>query len=155
MKNKDFTSILELTPDAIRKRQKTRGWALSFVGLIVYGILRLFRCKPKEYYGICPYFEIGDNWGGLEMGWFFICCRNASESTKMHEVGHGIQNAGVGGLRMLCLSIGSALRYWARELFGAKTPYDSWWFEGQATELGTKYVNRIKETDNHETENRH
>lgn len=56
---------------------------------------------------------------------------------------------------MLCFSIGSALRYWARELFGAKTPYDSWWFEGQATELGTKYVNRIKETDNHETENRH
>lgn len=90
MKHKDFTSILELPPDALRKRQKTKGWALSFVGLIVYGILRLFRCKPKEYYGICPYFEIGENWGGLEMGWFFICCRNASENTKMHEVGHGI-----------------------------------------------------------------
>lgn len=38
-----------------------------------------------------------------------------------------------------------ALRYWKRELFGAKTPYDSWWFEGQATELGNRYVISIKE----------
>lgn len=151
MKNKDYSRILALPPDEIRKRQKSKGWALSFVGLIVYGILRLFRFKPKDYYGICPYFEIGKDWGGLELGWFFICCRNASEHTKMHEVGHGIQNATFGGLRMLCLSIGSALRYWKRELFGAKTSYDSWWFEGQATELGTKYVNLIKEKHKNET----
>ncbi|MBR4043448.1 MAG: hypothetical protein IKJ10_02220 [Bacteroidaceae bacterium] len=155
MKNYDFTSILTLSPEELRRRQKTKGWALSFVGLIVYGILRLFRCKPKDYHGICPYFEIGKGWGGLELGWFFICCKGASEHTKMHEVGHGIQNAAVGGLRMLCLSIGSALRYWKRELFGAKTPYDSWWFEGQATDLGRKYVNLIKENKNHETENHH
>ena len=25
------------------------------------------------------------------------------------------------------------------------TQYDSWWFEGQTTELGNEYVNRIKE----------
>ena len=151
MKSKDYSHILALPPDEIRKRQKSKGWALSFVGLIVYGILRLFRFKPKDYYGICPYFEIGKDWGGLELGWFFICCRNASEHTKMHEVGHGIQNAAFGGLRMLCLSIGSALRYWKRELFGAKTSYDFWWFEGQATELGTKYVNLIKEKHKNET----
>jgi hypothetical protein len=45
---------------------------------------------------------------------------------------------------MLALSIGSVARYWYREIFGAKTPYDSWWFEGQATELGTKYVKNRK-----------
>lgn len=151
MKSKNYSHILALPPDEIRKRQKSKGWAMSFVGLVVYGILRLFRFKPKDYYGICPYFEIGKDWGGLELGWFFICCRNASEHTKMHEVGHGIQNAAFGGLRMLCLSIGSALRYWKRELFGAKTSYDSWWFEGQATELGTKYVNLIKEKHKNET----
>lgn len=155
MKSKDYSHILALPPDEIRKRQKSKGWALSFVGLIVYGILRLFRFKPKDYYGICPYFEIGKDWGGLELGWFFICCRNASERTKMHEVGHGLQNAAFGGLRMLCLSIGSALRYWKRELFGAKTSYDSWWFEGQATNLGTKYVNLIKEKHKNETQNHH
>ena len=89
MKHKNYTEILSLPPDALKKRQKTKGWALSFVGLIVYGILRLFRCK------------------------------------------HGIQNAAVGGLRMLFFSICSAIRYWKRELFGAKTSYDSWWFEAQ------------------------
>ena len=77
MKHKNYTEILSLPPDALKKRQKTKGWALSFVGLIVYGILRLLRCKPRDYLGICPYFEIGKNWGGLEMGWFFICCKRA------------------------------------------------------------------------------
>lgn len=79
------------------------------------------------------------------MGWFFICGKGESDSLKNHEVGHSIQNAAFGGLKMLGLSICSALRYWKRELFGAKTPYDSWWFEGQATELGNRYVNSIKE----------
>ena len=45
---------------------------------------------------------------------------------------------------MLALSLGSVARYWYREIFGAKTPYDAWWFEGQATELGTKYVKNRK-----------
>ena len=80
------------------------------------------------------------------MGWFFICSKDSNEELKNHEVGHGIQNAAFGGLRMLMLSIGSALRYRWREIFSAKTPYDSWWFEGQATELGTQYVNSIKES---------
>ena len=80
MKHKNYTEILSLPPDALKKRQKTKGWALSFVGLIVYGILRLFRCKPRDYLGICPYFEIGKNWGGLEMGWFFICCKSRSRA---------------------------------------------------------------------------
>lgn len=145
MRNTDYSNILKQSPDTIRKMQRTKGWALSFTGLIVYGALRLFGCKPKDYYGICKYFEIGKNWGGLEMGWFFICGKGESDSLKNHEVGHSIQNAAFGGLKMLGLSICSALRYWKRELFGAKTPYDSWWFEGQATELGNRYVNSIKE----------
>ena len=56
---------------------------------------------------------------------------------------------------MLFFSICSAFRYWKRELFGAKTPYDAWWFEAQATELGNQYVNQIKENNRNETENRH
>ena len=144
MKNTDFTPYLAMAPDELRKRQWTKGWALSFIGLIVYAVLRLFGQKPKDYKGICPYFEIGKNWGGLEMGWFFICCKNCGDATKRHEVGHGVQNAAVGGLTMLAYSIGSAARYWWREIFGAKTPYDSWFFEGDATRLGTEYVRNIK-----------
>lgn len=133
-----------MTIETFRKQQWKKGWALSTVGLVVYGVLRVFK-KPKDYYGICPYFEIGKNWGGLEMGWFFICGKNASEHIKNHEVGHGIQNATIGGLKMLGLSIGSACRYWWRAIFGAKVAYDEWWFEGQATELGTEFVERVKE----------
>lgn len=142
MKTKNYTEYLNMTPEELRKLQKTRGWLLSFVGLVVYGMLRLFGCKPKDYHGICQYFEIGESWGGLELGWFFICSKDVGEHTKMHEVGHNIQNAAVGGFRMAFLCIGSAIRYWVRRIFGAKTPYDSWWFEGQATSLGTEYVQK-------------
>ena len=31
MKHKNYTEILSLPPDALKKRQKTKGWALSFV----------------------------------------------------------------------------------------------------------------------------
>lgn len=144
MKRADFTPYLTMTPTELRKRQWTKGWALSFIGLIVYSVLRLFGQKPKEYKGICPYFEIGKHWGGLEMGWFFICCKNCSDATKRHEVGHGIQNAAVGGLTMLAYSFGSAIRYWYRRIFNINTPYDSWFFEGDATRLGTEYVNNIE-----------
>lgn len=140
MKSTNFTPYLAMTPSELRKRQWTKGLAPSLIGFIVYGILRLFRQNPKDYKGICPYFEIGKSWGGLEMGWFFVCCKDCSDATKRHEVGHLVQAASIGGLKMLGLSICSAVRYWWRRIFGAKTPYDSWWFEGQATQLGKQYV---------------
>ena len=146
MKNIDFSPYLIMTPDELRRHQWRKGWALSMVGLIVYCGLRLFGQQPKSYKGICPYFEIGKNWGGVTMGWFFICCKNCGDSTKRHEVGHLVQSASIGGLKMLGLSIGSAIRYWWRRVFGAKMPYDSWWFEGQATYLGNQYV-KLHETD--------
>lgn len=145
MKNKDYTQFLTMTPAEFRKRNRTKGWALSAIGFIVYAVLRLFGQKPKDYKGICPYFEIGKNWGGFSMGWFFVCCKNCGDVTKRHEVGHGVQNAAVGGLRMLGYSIGSVARYCWRRIFGAKTLYDSWFFEGDATRLGTEYVRHIEQ----------
>ena len=144
MKNVKFARNLAITPVEFRRLQWTKGWALSLVGAVVYGILRLFGQTPKNYHGICPYFQIGNSWGGASFGWFFICCKDCSESLKYHEIGHGIQNAAVGGLTMLAYCIASAARYWWRELFGAKTSYDSWFFEGDATRLGTEYVRNIK-----------
>ena len=32
MKNTDYSGILIQSPETIRKRQRTKGWALSFVG---------------------------------------------------------------------------------------------------------------------------
>lgn len=140
MKNKDYTNILNQEPFELIKLQKNNGKPLSLIGDIIYSVLSSMGYKPKDFYDICSYFEIGENWGGLSLGWFFICCKDSSESLKCHEVGHTLQNANIGGYKMLFLSLGSVARYWYREIFGITTPYDSWWFEGQATELGTKYV---------------
>lgn len=145
MKNTDFTPYIIMSPIELRRYQKKQGWALSLVGLIIYGVLRLFRQNPKDYKGICQYFEIGKGWGGFSVGWFFVCCKDAGEHTKNHEVGHLIQNAAVGGLTMVAYSIGSALRYWRHTIFGSNQPYDSWFFEGDATRIGTQYVRYIEE----------
>ncbi len=144
IKNVNVQSAAFPSKSEFQKLQWRKGWALSFIGLFVYAFLRLIGKKPKEYYGVCKYFEIGKGWGGFEMGWFFVCCSDATEHVKSHEVGHGIQNANVGGLRMLGCSIGSMLRYWYREITHPKTAYDSWWFEGNATALGSEYIKRIK-----------
>ena len=148
MKNIDIEQYLNMPPEALIKLQKKRGWALCFIGYVFYGVLRLFGAKPNNYKGICPYFEIGKNWGGMELGWFFICGKNSSEQLKDHEVGHGIQNTAVGGLTMLCYSIGSAARYWWRRIFKSKTSYDSWFFEGDATKFGAEYVAKYGKEEN-------
>lgn len=149
MQNTDFTEYLKMSPEELLKLQKSRGWALSSIGNLVYKILRR-KHEPKNYKGICEYFEVEGSGWGLEMGWFFICTKGSSDALKNHEVGHLIQNAAVGGLQMLFLSIGSMIRFWWRRVFKPKTGYYDWWFEGQASELGDKYVNRIianKEND--------
>lgn len=139
MKFEDIKST-DLTVEQLQKRQWTRGLPLSLIGCVVYAVLRLCGCKPKDYQGICKYFEIGHNWGGFEMGWFFVCAKNSNDSLKNHEVGHGVQNATVGGFRMVFYCMCSALRYWWRIIVPPKTHYDAWWFEAQATSLGHEFV---------------
>ena len=143
-KYNNYDHILQMEPNELLQLKRKNGLAFSLIGDIVYLILCLLGYQQKMFYDICPYFEVGKGWGGLSLGWFFICCEGSSESLKCHEVGHTIQNANIEGWKMLVLSLGSVARYWYREIFGAITPYDSWWFEGQATELGTKYVKNRK-----------
>ena len=137
-------SVNNLTLAQLQDDCVTKGWLLSAVGLVVYGCLRLIGKKPKDYYGICPYFVIGKWWGGVSFGWFFITDKVESEKAMKHEVGHIVQNTLVGGIPMMFYSLGSFARYCKREIFGAKTPYDSWWFEAQATQLGTAFVEKVK-----------
>lgn len=141
MNDIDYTNILNKQPPELFQLQKTNGKPLSFIGDIVYLILCLLGYQQKMFYNISPYFEIGKGWGGLSLGWFFICCKDASEKTKCHELGHTLQNANIGGWKMFGLSLLSVVRYWYYDLFNIDwSTYYSWWFEGQATELGTKYV---------------
>ena len=121
-------------------RQFTRGLPLSFFGVFVYAALRLIGKRPVRYRGICDCFEIGEKWGGFALGFFFVTEKGGSERLRAHEYGHCIANASVGGFRMLACSVASAVRY-RRHIFREKhgkpvEPYEQWWFERQASELG-------------------
>jgi len=126
----------------------TWGIIMTLVGLVVAGVLLLAGKRPTKH-GWCYRFEVGEGWGGLELGIIFITDKTADEETKNHEFGHAIQNCYFGPFMPVLVCIPSAIRYWYRELkYYAKdltppTEYDDIWFEGQATELGTKYIEKI------------
>jgi hypothetical protein len=98
--------------------QCTWGFIMTFIGAIAALGLIIAGHKPKTM-GPTVYFEVGENWGGVELGGFFLCCKNAGEHTKFHECGHGLQNIIWGPLMPFVVCIPSAARYW---LFNFKTP---------------------------------
>lgn len=88
----------------------TWGGIMSIIGLVVLLITLPFG-KIEIYHGRL-YKRIGDNWGGLELGCFFLCDNQCGEHTLAHEVGHGLQNCIWGPLFPFVIGIPSALRYW-------------------------------------------
>ena len=127
----------------------TWGLPITLIGAVVALFLIAKRYKPKRF-GWVWCFEIGERWGGLNLGIVFLCEKGASDNLKCHEFGHAIQNCRL-GLTMPFFVLCSAIRYHYinhLEKEGLPVmPYDSWWFEGQATHLGTEYYNKIKEGD--------
>ena len=138
--------------------QWTWGLPLNIFGAIVFVISFLINCIYKMFnkgkdlvffnkYKLAVEIVIPWNFGGLELGMFFLRGR-ANESIRAHEYGHSIQNMWWGPLFIFVIGIPSACRYWWREFYMKfvypKTrkrlpPYDSIWFEGQATKLGNKF----------------
>lgn len=124
----------------------TWGGLMSFIGLIAMLVTLPFG-KIEVYHGRL-YKRIGKHWGGVELGCFFFCDETAGEHTLMHECGHGLQNCLWGPLMPFVICIPSATRYWYREYiyrtnkekYKQLPPYDSIWFEGQATKWGETYV---------------
>jgi hypothetical protein len=95
---------------------------MSFIGtLITLGYL-ITNKKPSLFYGRI-HLQIGDNWGGLEMGPIFITDKQPTLHIKQHECGHGIQNVVFGPLMPFLVSIPSAIRYWLREMRTQKIKY--------------------------------
>lgn len=126
----------------------TWGLPLNIVGFIVALVLLCAGKKPKRW-GDCFYFEVGENWGGVELGIIFLTDKTSNEHTRNHEHGHAIQNCFFGVFMPFIVNIPSAIRYWYRRIreekgLPNKTDYDDIWFEGQATRLGTAYVRGIK-----------
>jgi len=137
-------------------KDKKKFYALSFtwgiittlIGCIVALAMLITGHKPKKW-GHCWYFEVGEGWGGLELGIFFLTSKNPSTHTKNHEHGHAFQNCAYGP-GMIVISIMSACRYWYRELkyhrkgINPPTAYDDAWYEGAATKLGTEFMETLK-----------
>lgn len=122
----------------------TWGIIMSIIGAIILLYCAIFT-EVHMFHGRL-YGVIGKtNWGGMNAGCFFFVCPNAPESTKAHECGHSLQNCIFGPLFPFIIGIPSAVRYWYR-IYLSKVkkqtlkPYDSIWFEHQATEWGKKYI---------------
>lgn len=88
---------------------------MSTIGLIVGLALTITGHLPKVFHGRL-YWEVGKNWGGLDLGCFFVCSKGSSVSLKQHEAGHGLQNIIFGPFFPFIIGIPSALRYWLREM---------------------------------------
>ena len=86
-------------------------WGLPFtmLGLIAALALRLGGHKPKKH-GYCYYFEVGENWGGINLGLFFIVNKGSSAAIRDHEHGHAVQNCYLGPLMLVLVAIPSLLR---------------------------------------------
>jgi hypothetical protein len=116
----------------------TWGIIMNIIGAIAALVMLCTGHKPHRHAGSI-YFEHGKGWGGVDLGCFFICSEGSSESLKNHEYGHSLQNAIWGPLFPFVIAIPSAVRYWLINLKVIKVKnYDDIWFEGQATEWGTK-----------------
>ena len=119
---------------------------MTTIGLVVLLVTLPFG-KFEIYHGRI-YKRIGKNWGGVELGCFFLCDNSADEYILAHESGHGLQNCLWGPLMPFVICIPSAIRYWYREFiwhfnkekFNKLPEYDAIWFEVQATKWGKKYV---------------
>lgn len=124
----------------------TWGLPLTLCGLIVALFLIGTGRRPQRF-GWVWCFEIGERWGGLNLGLVFLCQKDAGDSLKCHEFGHAIQNCMWGVLMPFVVHLPSAMRYWLREWKAAHganlPPYDAIWFEGQATILGEKYMRGV------------
>lgn len=126
--------------------QWTWGIVMNLLGGVVVLALIVTGHRPRVFH-YAVYVEVGNGWGGLELGGFFLCGEGSADSLKMHEHGHGYQNIMFGPLMPFLVSIPSAIRYWYREImrrrdpakYAKLPPYDAIWFEGQATELGERY----------------
>ena len=116
--------------------------AVAALGLLVKGY------RPTRH-GECLCFtvKLKKTWSGVSLGLVMIVTENATDATKNHELGHTIQNAVYGPVHVL-ISMASGVRclYRSTQDPGTLPPYDSIWFEGQATRWGEQYAKKWRNT---------
>ena len=116
----------------------TWGLPVTLAGCAAALAVRLTGVRPERV-GYCRCFRIGRGWGGFSLGMFIFICKDSNVKMLWHEHGHGLQNCVFGPFMPFLVSIPSAVRYWIRRLQKNRSkqkPYDSAWFEAQATRTG-------------------
>lgn len=94
----------------------TWGIIMTLIGCLVFLVLLIAGKKPQKFYDRI-YIKVKDNWGGCELGPWFICGEtDDSLHLKQHESGHGFQNIILGPLMPFVVSLPSAARYWLFEI---------------------------------------
>ena len=118
--------------------QWTWGIIMNIIGFFAYLFAKIMKWPTKKYRKaieiICPSNKIG----GVSLGMFIIRGQN-QEQVMPHEYGHTIQNLKFGPAFLFAIGIPSFIRCGYYTLMTKKKPlkpYDSIWFEGQATKLG-------------------
>lgn len=138
----------------------TWGLPVTLAGCLVALVLRLCGLKPKKW-GYCYYFELGSGRSGADLGIFFIKGKPESLYLKNHELGHAVQNCYFGFLMPFIVNLPSTLRFWYRAIVKSLAPkkklkpYDSAWFEGQATRLGAQMIAYLAKNDEKATNSAH
>ncbi len=127
----------------------TWGLPLTLAGALTFAVL-IAAGKRVRRFGHCLYIEVGESWGGLEFGLFFLTHKNPSHQLCAHEHGHGLQNIVWGPLMPFVITIPSAIRWhWRRHLIrkgrgDTLPPYDEIWFEHQASALGQAFIQGLE-----------
>lgn len=123
----------------------TWGIIMNIIGAVGAATFLIMGHKPTRHAGGVV-FHTGHYWGGVSLGIFTFVCEEADEETINHEFGHSIQNAIFGPLFPFIVAIPSFARYWKFVYNNKKgipnEDYDAIWFEGSATEWGTKIAKR-------------
>lgn len=120
--------------------QFTYGILMNVIGLLAFLITICFTHNVHRHYHSF-YTTTKKQFGGISLGIFVIVC-NDSDYLLNHEFGHSYQNIMFGPLFVFVVAIPSLIR---AGYFNYRTSkglpnkeYDSIWFEGQATRIGTK-----------------
>jgi len=138
--------------------QVTWGIIMNIAGLFTYLFLITFMKNKIKIHknGYSVIIEVGGNWGGVNLGALSLCGDYSKtngywfEHTRRHEFGHSIQNIIFGPLHLFIVAIPSFIRYWYQRIEIKKGKYfdgdwyESIWFESQATEWGTKAIEKIE-----------
>lgn len=93
--------------------QWTWGIIMNFIGGIICLICLCLKCPVQKYRNGIEIL-VNNNFGGLELGMFFIRGKDCL-GVRPHEYGHGIQHLWWGPLFPFVIGLPSAARYWLRE----------------------------------------